>query len=287
MSASAQRHEEHEEVRESALQLEVVSDELVAAESAEPSGVRRAHGPRPLPAVYEANGAHREQWNVLAEKIVAYPPAHRRIFLELGDAVPRSYGEAWLEVERARLRARATTLLADDPRRPATIETAACQTPARQARTAARQTQTAAGRTAAYASGPRSRSHPQPARPDQLAHRRHREQAAATRPSPAVAALREPRGLRRLLPGVATLAVLVGAWFAASALSGLHQPAVKRLPGAVPTAHGYLYVARPGDTLWSIASAVEPGADPRILVGSLEQQLKGRQLVAGDRLILP
>ncbi len=56
---------------------------------------------------------------------------------------------------------------------------------------------------------------------------------------------------------------------------------------AVKVSGGYLYVARPGDTLWSIASGLEPGGDPRPIVAELEQQLHGGELVAGDRLILP
>jgi broad specificity phosphatase PhoE len=50
---------------------------------------------------------------------------------------------------------------------------------------------------------------------------------------------------------------------------------------------GYLYIARPGDTLWSIASELQPGGDPRPLVAEFEQQLHGAELVAGDELKLP
>ena len=57
--------------------------------------------------------------------------------------------------------------------------------------------------------------------------------------------------------------------------------AAVRIPG------GYLYVARPGDTLWSIASQIQPGGDPRPLVAELEQQLHGAELAVGDRLTLP
>ena len=95
------------------------------------------------------------------------------------------------------------------------------------------------------------------------------------------------RGLRRLLPGAATLAVLASVWFGAGALSSLHRPALT-VPAAAVKIHGdYLYVARPGDTLWSIASGLQPGGDPRPLVAELGQQLHGAQLVAGDRLTLP
>ena len=95
------------------------------------------------------------------------------------------------------------------------------------------------------------------------------------------------RGLRRLLPGAATLAVLASVWVGAGALSSLHRPALTVPAAAVKVPDGYLYVARPGDTLWSIASELQPGGDPRPLVAQLEQQLHGAELVAGDRLILP
>jgi len=56
---------------------------------------------------------------------------------------------------------------------------------------------------------------------------------------------------------------------------------------AVKVHGGYLYVARPGDTLWSIASELQPGGDPRPLVASFERQLHGAELVPGDELKLP
>jgi Tfp pilus assembly protein FimV len=94
--------------------------------------------------------------------------------------------------------------------------------------------------------------------------------------------------LRRLLPGAATLAVLVGSWIGVGALAAsANAVTVVRLPGTVPVHGGLLYVAKPGDTLWSIATRVEPGADPRSLVDSLENQLNGNVLLPGDRLVLP
>ncbi len=93
--------------------------------------------------------------------------------------------------------------------------------------------------------------------------------------------------MRRLLPGAATLAVLASVWLGAGALSSLHRPPLTVPAAAVKIRGGYLYVARPGDTLWSIASELEPGGDPRPLVAELDQQLHGAELVAGDRLILP
>jgi Tfp pilus assembly protein FimV len=73
----------------------------------------------------------------------------------------------------------------------------------------------------------------------------------------------------------------------AGALSNSHRPALAVLPGAVKIPGGYRYVARPGDTLWSIATKLQPGADPRVLVANLEQQIHGGELIAGDQLKLP
>jgi hypothetical protein len=117
--------------------------------------------------------------------------------------------------------------------------------------------------------------------------------APLVRPAPAAHVFRSPRaaprsrGLRRLLPGAAALAVLAGAWFGVGALSNSPRPAPAVIPGAVKIPGGYRYVARPGDTLWSIATKLQPGADPRVLVASLEQQLHGGELIAGDQLKLP
>ena len=49
------------------------------------------------------------------------------------------------------------------------------------------------------------------------------------------------RGLRRLLPGAATLAVLFGVWLGAGALSSLNRPSLTVIPGAVKVPGGYLY----------------------------------------------
>jgi len=76
-------------------------------------------------------------------------------------------------------------------------------------------------------------------------------------------------------------------WFGAGALSSLHSTALTIPAGAVRIHGGYLYVARPGDTLWSIASKLLPGGDPRPLVANLEQQLHGAELIPGDQLRLP
>ncbi len=90
----------------------------------------------------------------------------------------------------------------------------------------------------------------------------------------------------RALPALVTLALLLGAWAGAGALRG-GSPAPLRLSGARPSAHGFSYLVRPGDTLWSIASRLEPAADPRPLVDSLAAQVPGGTLVVGETLHLP
>lgn len=58
-------------------------------------------------------------------------------------------------------------------------------------------------------------------------------------------------------------------------------PSVERLePGAV-------YVVEPGDTLWSIARALEPEGDPRPVVDRLEELTGGPVLQVGQEVPLP
>lgn len=91
----------------------------------------------------------------------------------------------------------------------------------------------------------------------------------------------------RLLPGVVTIAALVGAWVGAGMLRDAGNGPLVPPPGARATAHGYVYVARPGDTAWSIASAMEPGRDPRPLVDAIDAQLPGGVLHVGQSIRLP
>ena len=196
------------------------------------------------------NGRRRANWNVLAQEVVAFPPV------------------GTMSVSGLERRA---------VHRPE---------PGKAARSAARVP--AASRLASGASAPV---------PNELSPKRTTNHAAAT-PSAIRAgegaALARPRrvaprsrGLRRLLPGAATLAVLASVWFGAGSLASLNRPALREPTAAVKIPGGYLYIARPGDTLWSIASKLQPGGDPRSLVADFEQQLHGGELVAGDRLKLP
>ena len=97
------------------------------------------------------------------------------------------------------------------------------------------------------------------------------------------------------------VSVLVGlgamAWLATGRLvsaAGAQAPQSQQcLSGDVPDGGrgagscGQVYVARPGDTIWSIAVAYSRGGDPRPLVANLESQIGGGVLQPGERLVLP
>ncbi len=109
---------------------------------------------------------------------------------------------------------------------------------------------------------------------------------APVRPAPAESTATW-RGLRRLLPGVVSLAVLAGIWLGAGALHPgvVPQPGHRAAGGSLVA--GATYVAGPGDTLWSIAVRLAPSADPRPLVAEMSSQLDGSSLQPGDRIVLP
>jgi hypothetical protein len=48
-----------------------------------------------------------------------------------------------------------------------------------------------------------------------------------------------------------------------------------------------VYVARPGDTIWAIATRFSGGADPRPLAANLEAEIGGGMLQPGQRLAVP
>ncbi len=90
-----------------------------------------------------------------------------------------------------------------------------------------------------------------------------------------------------VLSFLATVGVLAGLWAGASALRAAGSVPVVPPPGSWKVAGGYELVVRPGQTVWSIASAMEPGADPRALVDEIDAGLPGGVLVAGTVLRVP
>jgi hypothetical protein len=95
-----------------------------------------------------------------------------------------------------------------------------------------------------------------------------------------------------LIVGLATMAWVATGRFVSAA--GAQAPQSQQCPsGGVPRegrsagSCGQVYVARPGDTIWSIAVAYSRGGDPRPLVANLESEIGGGVLQPGERLVVP
>lgn len=74
------------------------------------------------------------------------------------------------------------------------------------------------------------------------------------------------------------------------AVFAIAAPAAARAvgePDAAPAA--VTYVVEPGDTLWSIASAASPGADPRAVIDAIVKAngLLGASIQPGQALVVP
>jgi hypothetical protein len=95
---------------------------------------------------------------------------------------------------------------------------------------------------------------------------------------------------RRLLALLMAIA-LIGAAAAGRALLDAATAVEPSSPQPVevpaqPPAVGQTYVVKPGDTLWSIAAAIAPDADPRPVVDALREANGGPDLQVGERLII-
>ncbi len=280
------------------------------APAAPPAAPRSTPGGRPAGAERRRRPRQEQgrSWNVLTDELVSFPrPGRHASFEELtGVQAPRRehadeadaarsrrYGEKWLQRELRTVRYLADAGYPSLPRRtlvrPEITGGAAGWTDGSSALAVpvplddddldspdARPSRPRPGRPSRARPVTRPVGVPVPRRRPGELHRPHPQRASES-----------VRGLRRLLPGVATLAALVGIWAGAGALSATHDPSLAVLPGSVKVAGGYSYVVRPGDTVWSIASRLEQGGDPRPLVARLESQLHGRTLVPGTRLLLP
>ena len=89
---------------------------------------------------------------------------------------------------------------------------------------------------------------------------------------------------RRLFVGM--LLIIVGAlfWTAISLVVGV---GVKQVGAALTSnAPREIYIVAPGDTLWSIASAIDADGDPRDTIDRLADLNGGSSIYIGQRLIL-
>jgi LysM repeat protein len=77
--------------------------------------------------------------------------------------------------------------------------------------------------------------------------------------------------------------------FGAVALSTRFADADTSAPAGAPTqaAAAVVVVVQPGDTLWSVARALQPAGDVRPLVARLSRANGGSSVSAGDRLRVP
>jgi nucleoid-associated protein YgaU len=103
--------------------------------------------------------------------------------------------------------------------------------------------------------------------------------AAVAQSGPAVRLTRRGRGV--LFGG------LLGAMFVAGLASGAHALGADSR-GVVPVVR-HTMVVQPGQTLWQIARALDPGADPRDTVQRIvdANALRGAEIEAGRTLVLP
>lgn len=108
---------------------------------------------------------------------------------------------------------------------------------------------------------------------------------AIANPGPAPLALRLPADVyRRRRLAVAGLVLVLVVLASALASSLLGAAAADRL-AAEPVATVSV-VVEPGDTVWSLAESVAPGADPRPVVDAIVDANGGAALTAGQRLTL-
>ncbi len=91
----------------------------------------------------------------------------------------------------------------------------------------------------------------------------------------------------RVAAALLSFGALGALWAGASALRAMSREPVVPPAGARRVGGGYLYVVRPGDTVWSIATSMSPGADPRPLVDEIDAEVPGGVLRVGEVLRLP
>jgi hypothetical protein len=95
---------------------------------------------------------------------------------------------------------------------------------------------------------------------------------------------------RRLVAVGLFIAVLLTAWLGLQAALGRiggGPLATTGAPGGLRAAATRMWIVRPGDTLWSIAEAVDPRGDVRPLVDRLAAALGATALYPGEVVAIP
>ena len=101
--------------------------------------------------------------------------------------------------------------------------------------------------------------------------------------------LEHPFGHHRHMPRTSVRRRRVTAIIGASLLLGVVTgPVAHAFSGSDHTVVRH-YVVRPGDTLWSIARAARPAADPRMVIDQIQRtnSLPTSSIVPGQRLDVP
>jgi nucleoid-associated protein YgaU len=78
---------------------------------------------------------------------------------------------------------------------------------------------------------------------------------------------------------LATFFALAGLWVGAAALRSTEN--------GVGASRAVVYVVRPGDTLWAIATRLDPAGDPEQVAAMLGAELHGAPLRPGTVLTVP
>jgi hypothetical protein len=92
---------------------------------------------------------------------------------------------------------------------------------------------------------------------------------------------------RRVATALVVLGLLVLLALPVAALGGRPLDGHPSAPPAGTSGHQVTYVVQPGDTLWSIASRLDPGRDPRPLVRELASRIGSQVVYPGERIVLP
>ena len=132
-------------------------------------------------------------------------------------------------------------------------------------------------------------------RPGGPVERRKLPGAGAHRPRPNHARCDDPRlvaraaALRRrhILLGVVAVGLLLVLAGPLGGRGSAPTVASSPTPAATVVSPHSVYVARPGDTVWSIAERIAPHGDPQPAVTALRRELGGGPVRPGEKLLLP